>query len=121
MADKIDATEMKLIADIQSTIPLGVKLVATAYDKYGNEMDDIKIDSCVIEAGNDTITESQMILGVDIRNGKRLADLESIVFVAACDSGNESSSIHEGQWLWIKKLRILLPQGLKVDLTEEDK
>ena len=121
VADKIDATEMKLIADIQSTIPLGVKLVATAYDKYGNEMDDIKIDSCVIEAGNDTITESQMILGVDIRNGKRLADLESIVFVAACDSGNESSSIHEGQWLWIKKLRILLPQGLKVDLTEEDK
>lgn len=121
VADKIDATEMKIVADIESTIPLGVKLVATAYDKYGYEMDDIKIDSCMIEAGNDTVTQSQMVLGVDIRNGKRLADLETIVFVAACDSGDESSSIHEGQWLLIKKLRILLPQGLKVDLTEKDK
>ena len=118
IADKIDATELKIVADIESTIPLGVDLTAKAYDKRGIEMDDIIIAPCTIKAGNDTITESEMILDVDIRNGKRLADLDMIVFTAACRSGEGSSSIRDGQWLWIKKLRILLPQGLKVDLTD---
>ena len=121
IADKIDATELKIVADIESTIPLGVELSATAYDKRGMEMDDIKISPCLIKAGSDTITESEMILDVDIKNGKRLADLDMIIFTAACRSGEGSSSIRDGQWLWIKKLRIQLPQGLKVDLTDSMK
>ena len=121
IADKVDATELKIVADIESTIPLGVELSATAYDKRGIEMDDITISPCLIKAGSDTITESEMVLDVDIKNGKRLADLDMIIFTAACRSGEGSSSIRDGQWLWIKKMRILLPQGLKVDLTDSMK
>ena len=61
-----------------------------------------------------------MVLGVDVAKGG-LENLESIVFTAACQSAEGSSSIRKGQWLWIKKMRFKLPQGLKVDLTDSRK
>ena len=117
IADKIEATELQLLADIESTIPLGITLTAKAYDKDWNELTNIIIDSCVVAAGCDTITKSQMVLDVDLQKGG-LENLESIVFTAACQSAEGSSSIRKGQWLWIKKMRFKLPQGLKVDLTD---
>ena len=120
IADKIEATELQLIADIESTIPLGITLTAKAYDKYWNELSSIRIDSCVVAAGSDTITKSQMVLDVDVKKGG-LERLESIVFTAACQSAEGNSSIRKGQWLWIKKMRFKLPQGLKVDLTDSMK
>ena len=120
IGDKIEATQMQLLADIESTIPLGVTLTAKAYDKNWNELRTLKIDSCIIAAGSDTITKSTMVLGVDVAKGG-LENLESIVFTAACQSAEGSSSIRKGQWLWIKKMRFKLPQGLKVDLTDSRK
>lgn len=120
IGDKIEATEMQLLADIESTIPLGITLTAKAYDKYWNELSSIRIDSCVVAAGSDTITKSTMVLDVDVKKGG-LERLESIVFTAACQSAEGSSSIRKGQWLWIKKMRFKLPQGLKVDLTDSMK
>ncbi|MBO7111201.1 MAG: hypothetical protein J6W18_04560 [Bacteroidaceae bacterium] len=120
IGDKIEATEMQLLADIESTIPLGITLTAKAYDKNWNELRSIRIDSCIVAAGSDTITKSQMILDVDVQKGG-LENLESIIFTAACQSAEGSSSIRKGQWLWIKKMRFKLPQGLKVDLTDSMK
>ena len=120
IGDKIEATQMQLLADIESTIPLGVTLTAKAYDKNWNELRTLRIDSCIIAAGSDTITKSTMVLGVDVQKGG-LENLESIIFTAACQSAEGSSSIRRGQWLWIKKMRFKLPQGLKVDLTDSMK
>lgn len=120
IADKIEATRLHLMADIESTIPLGVTLKAKALDKNQNEIRDIKIASCVIAPGNDNITRSTMTLDVDVQKGA-LTKLESIVFTAECQSGDGSASIQKGQWLWIKKMRLQLPEGLKVDLTDMDK
>ena len=120
IGDKIEATQMQLLADIESTIPLGITLTAKAYDKNWNELTTLRIDSCVVAAGSDTITKSTMVLGVDVAKGG-LKDLESIIFTAACQSAEGSSSIRKGQWLWIKKMRFKLPQGLKVDLTDSMK
>ena len=97
-----------------------ITLTAKAYDKYWNELSSIRIDSCVVAAGSDTITKSQMVLDVDVKKGG-LERLESIVFTAACQSAEGNSSIRKGQWLWIKKMRFKLPQGLKVDLTDSMK
>lgn len=120
VADKIDATELKLVADIESTIPLGVTLQAKALDKNQNEIKGIKIGSCVIAPGSPQITRSTMVLDVDVKKGA-LEQLESIVFTAECQSGDGSTSIQKGQWLWIRKMRFQLPQGLKVDLTDMNK
>ncbi len=119
IADKIEDTKLKLMADIESTIPLGVTLKAKALDKNQNEIKDIKIASCVIAPGNENITKSAMTLDVDVQKDA-LTRLESIVFTAECQSGDGSASIRKGQWLWIKKLRLQLPEGLKVDLTEKE-
>lgn len=120
IGDKVEATQMQLLADIESTIPLGITLTAKAYDKNWNELRTLRIDSCIVAAGSDTITKSTMVLGVDVEKGG-LANLESIIFTAACQSAEGSSSIRKGQWLWIKKMRFKLPQGLKVDLTDSMK
>ena len=123
VVDKIEAVQVQLLGDVESTIPLGVALTAKAYDKNWNELTDVRIGSFSVKAGSDTITKAPMILDVDVkRNG--LEKLESIVFTASCESAEEGLSIRKGQWLLIKKLRIRFPEGLKVDLTDavkEDK
>lgn len=125
VADMIDATEMHIASDVESSIPLGILLTAKAYDKNWHELSNISIDSCVIAAGSDTVTKSSMLLGMDVRKGEKnksgLADLEYIIFTAALQSGDESSSIRKGQFLWLNKVRLQLPQGLKVDLTDDKK
>lgn len=118
VADKIEATELKLLADLENTIPLGVTLKAKALDKNDKEISGISIASCVIAPGSPSITKSTMTLDVNVRKGA-LEKLESIVFTAECQSGEGSTSIQKGQWLWIKKVRLQLPEGLKVDLTEK--
>lgn len=117
VADKIEAAQLQLLGDVESTIPLGVILTAKAYDKYWNELTDVRIASFEVKAGSDTVTKSPMVLDVEVKKDG-LEKLESIVFTAACKSGEGGFSIHKGQWLCIKKLRIRFPQGLKVDLTD---
>jgi hypothetical protein len=117
VVDKIDAVEVQLVGEVESTIPLGVTLTAKAYDKNWNELTDVRISSFSIKAGSDTITKAPMVLDVDVKkNG--LEKLESIIFTASCESAEGGFSIHKGQWLLVKKLRIKFPQGLKVDLTD---
>ena len=121
VGDKIEEAELQILGDVESTIPLGVTLSAIAYNENWVKLNDIKIDSCTIAAGReDSITSSPMVLDLTVTNGK-LADLEYIVFSADCESGQENASIRKGQYLYIKKLRLNLPEGLKIDLTEKKK
>lgn len=120
VADKIEAAQIQLLGDVSSTIPLGVTLTAKAYDKNWNELNDIRISSFEIKAGSDTVTRAPMVLDVQATKSG-LQKLESIIFTAACQSSEEGSSIHKGQWLHINKLRIRFPEGLKVDLTDAAK
>ena len=123
VVDKIEAVQVKLMGDVESTIPLGVTLTAKAYDKDWRELTDVRISSFSIAAGSDTVTKAPMVLDVDVKRDG-LEKLESIVFTASCESAEDGFSIRKGQWLLIKKLRIRFPEGLKVDLTDavkEDK
>jgi len=120
IGDKIDETVILLQADIKSTIPLGVSLTAKALDKNNNPLTGlIDIDSCLIGAGNEQGRESRMNLKVDVKKGA-LSRLESIEFTAACQSASDTDvSIKKGQYIDISNLRLKLPEGLKVDLTDE--
>ena len=117
IADMIDDASLQIVADVESTIPLGLSLHTKAYDKNWNELSGINISSFDIKAGSDTISKSVMELGFDVKKGG-LKNLESIVFTIACQSGEGSSGIRKGQWLELKKLRLRLPGGIKVDLTD---
>lgn len=124
VADYIDAADLHIVAAVESTIPLGVVMKAKGYDKNGNYLPNIEIDSCYIAAGSDTVTVSTMKLGMNVHkvgNKSGLSNLDYIVFTAACQSGSESSSIRKGQFLWLKKVRLEIPEGIKVDLTDDKK
>ena len=120
IADKINAATVQIAADVESTIPMGVTLTAKAYDKRGRVLNTIEIDSCSIAPGTESGSKSSMVLGVKVKDGA-LADLESIVFTAACQSGQGSSSVRKGQYIYLDKIRLKLPEGLVVDLTEKKK
>jgi len=117
IADMLDDASLQIVADVESTIPLGLSLTAKAYDKNWQIASGIDISSFEIKAGSDTITKSVMELGLDVKKGS-LANLESIILTIACQSGEEASNIRKGQWIELKKLRLRLPRGIKVDLTD---
>ena len=119
IGDKIEEAELQLLATVESTIPLGVKLEAYALDSKKREMNDMKIVPCVIEAGNDNGSVSTMSLDVKIEKGA-LKNLDAIRFVAACqsDETNDEASLKKGQYIHVKDIKLKFPQGIKVDLTE---
>ena len=117
IGDMIDEANLQILADVVSTIPLGVKLTAKTYDKNGQEVPNIEIASFDIKPGSESGTESLMELGLKVKNGG-LVKLDNIILTLALQSGDEAFSIRKGQWLDINKIRIKFPEGLKIDLTE---
>jgi len=119
IADKIDAVTMELHANATSTIPLGVRLTAKTLDKDGKPVNGITIGQCVIAAGNDQGSSSQVKLEAKVEKGA-LAKLESIEFTAKCESAGSDSkaSLRKGQYLELDKVCLKFPGGVNVDFTE---
>ncbi len=120
VADMIDATSMDLIMVTESTIPLGVSLDLKAYDSNWKEIPGIKISPVRLPAGSQNHAPVSDTLSINVEKGS-LEKLESIIFTAACESAEGVSSIQKGQWLLVGGLKFHLPEGLKVDLTDEMK
>lgn len=120
VADMINDAAITLKAKIKSTLPLGVELVLTPLDINGNLIKDLTINSTEIGAGCESGTVSDLNLGVSVKNGA-LKELESIVFTAKCKTAEEESdkSLRKGQYLELYQMALSLPEGIKVDLTEE--
>lgn len=121
IADKIDAVTMELHANATSTIPLGVRLTAKVLDKDGKPVNGITIGQCVIAAGNDQGSSSQVKLEAKVEKGA-LAKLESIEFTAKCESAGSDSnaSLRKGQYLELDKVCLKFPGGVNVDFTENN-
>ncbi|MBO7114630.1 MAG: hypothetical protein J6V95_05615 [Bacteroidaceae bacterium] len=124
-ADKVmEDLTMELRADsIISTIPLGVKLKATALDEQGVPVPEITVDSCVIAAGNDEgrLLEP-MVLKLYVEKGG-LEKLDAFQFTAECqsDDTNSDGAIKKGQYLHVKGVKLKFPQGIVLDLSEKKK
>ena len=118
--DMINEVNLELEADVESTIPLGVSLKATALDKQLKPMDGITFATCTIAAGNASGAVSTMKLGISVKKGA-LKDLDAIVFTAACQSPDGAdASLRKGQYLYLKNLRFNVPDGFNIDLTDTD-
>lgn len=117
IGDMIEDANLQILADVESTIPLGVKLSAKPYDKNGQIVSNVEITTFDIKPGTESGTKSAMELGLKVKKGG-LTKLDNIVLSLELQSGEEAFSIRKGQWLDIKKIRIRFPEGLKIDLTE---
>lgn len=118
IGDMIENANLQILADVESTIPLGVNLSAKSYDKKGQEVPNVEIATCEIKPGTESGTKSQMELGLKVKDGG-LAKVDNIILTLELQSGEEEFSIRKGQWLDIKKIRIRFPEGLKIDLTNK--
>lgn len=124
-ADKvIENLTMEVRADsIISTIPLGVKLKATALDKQGVPVPEITVDSCLIAAGDDEgRLLDPMVLKLFVEKGG-LEKLDAFQFTAECqsDDNNSNGAIKKGQYLHVKGVKLKFPQGIVLDLSEKKK
>ena len=119
ISDKIEECKLKLMANVESTIPLGVRLTAKALDAKSNEVNGIVINPCVIGAGSENGSTSAMRLEMTVAKGA-LKNLDALVFTAACESGDgaDGSSLKKGQYIHVKDIKLNFPEGLRIDFTE---
>ena len=123
IADKVvGSVRIELNADsIVSSIPLGVNLKVEALDENKNAISEISVDSCLIGAGSD---EGRLLnpltLVLNVKEGG-LKKLDMLKFTARCssdDNNTGTSSIKKGQYLLVRGIKLKLPQGVIIDLTE---
>lgn len=121
ISDKIGDASLRIKAKLESTVPFGITLSATALDADGKPIKDITIGTCEAKPGNSAGTPSDVVFAVSAKNGS-LAVLDALKINASFDSGDseDGSTLKKGQYLWLKDIVIQLPEGIVIDLTETD-
>lgn len=119
IGEQIDETEIQLLADVFTTIPLKVGIIAYPIDKNGARIKDIKISSTVIEAGTEQGIVSPFKLTMTVGKGA-LARFDGIAFSAQCvNDPDVNSQIKEGQYVELTNVKLFLPHGVSVDFTDK--
>ena len=119
IGEQIGETEIQLLADVFTTIPLKVGIVAQPIDRNGAIIKDIKISSTVIEAGTEQGIVSPFKLTMTVGKGA-LARLDGISFTAQCvNDPAVNSQIKEGQYIELTNVKLFLPHGVSVDFTDK--
>lgn len=122
VSDKIAGdAEIDITANVQSTIPFGVIIAGQALDSKGNKLERVTVDTCRIAPGNDNGAESEMAMVLKVKDGG-LKDLESLVLTVCCDvsDGESETGLKKGQYILLRGLKLKIPDGLSVDLTNND-
>jgi hypothetical protein len=123
-ADKVTNLHMKLVADVYSTVPLGIDVSAIPLDLSGEEITSgITISSCKIAAGTlDNAVMSELNLDVMVTDGK-LNILDGMIIKAVCkaDQTENGTALRSDEYLEIKNVRLQIVDGIDVDLTDKKK
>ena len=119
IADKIEEAKLKLVANVESTIPLGVKLTVKAYDWKDRPMSDVEITPCQIGAGAEGGKTMPIQLDFNVKN-YGLKSLDKLVVTAQCESDESTSgaALKKDQYLFIKDITLKAPDGVRIDLTD---
>lgn len=123
-ADKVTNLHMKLVADVYSTVPLGVEVSAVPLDLSGEEITSgITISSCKIAAGTEeNAVMSELNLDVMVTDGK-LSILDGLIIKAVCkaDQTENGTALRSDEYLEIKNVRFEIVDGIDIDLTDKKK
>lgn len=123
-ADKVTNLHMKLVADVYSTVPLGVEVSAVPLDLSGEEITSgITISSCKIAAGTEeNAVMSELNLDVMVTDGK-LSILDGLIIKAVCkaDQTENGTALRSDEYLEIKNVRLEIVDGIDIDLTDKKK
>ena len=125
-ADLADITKqvgLKLSANIESTVPLGLNVTAIPLDIEGNVMQKgVTISTVQVAPGSEgTPSKSLFELDVDIEEGA-ISLIDALVIKAECVSmENETSELRSTQYLHITDAVIQIPDGIVLDFTDNDK
>ena len=125
-ADLADITKqvgLKLSANIESTVPLGLNVTAIPLDIEGNVMQKgVTISTVQVAPGSEgTPSKSLFELDVDIEE-EAISLIDALVIKAECVSmENETSELRSTQYLHITDAVIQIPDGIVLDFTDNDK
>lgn len=120
ISDKIAGdAELDITANVESTIPFGIRIAGLALDSQGHGLDGVSVDTCRIAPGNEKGSECEMKVVLKVKDGE-LENLESLVLTVCCDGadGESEAGLKKGQYLLLRGLKLRIPDGLNVDLTD---
>ena len=118
ISETVNALNLELKSKVTSTIPFGVNLSFKAIDKAGRSVNGISIEPVTVSAGSPAGTTSDMTVKVNISDGT-LKLLDALIIKAQCESGNEGASIEKGQYIQLTDMKLLIRDGLDIDLTDK--
>ena len=118
ISETVTALNLELKSKVTSTIPFGVKLSFKAIDKAGRPVNGISVEPVTVSAGSPAGTTSDMTVKVNISDGT-LKLLDALIITAQCESGNEGASIEKGQYIQLTDMKLLIRDGLDIDLTDK--
>lgn len=120
--DIIEGIKLKLTAQIESTLPLGVSLTATPIDIEGNIIEDgVTVSLIDLAPGSeDEPSSGEFAININMEEGL-ISVLDGFIIVAKCESKeNNRSELRSTQYIHVTDIVLTLPEGLKIDLTETD-
>lgn len=108
---------LQVKADLESTVPFGVQINAQALDEAGKVIPDIIINPVEVKPGTTAGSTSQVLLSLTVKNGSIQA-LDALKITAQLNSAS-ASALGKGQYLWLKNIVLVIPNGVVVDLTDQ--
>lgn len=124
IANKLKNVNIRITAQVESTIPLGVEVSAIPLDLAGNVITSgIEVTSSRIAAGSESSPSiSDLVLSVSVSDG-RLSVLDAFVIKAACSASQTEGGVDlkSTGYLHIKSVVMSVLDGIDIDLTDLDK
>ena len=118
ISDVVSAADVELNAKVTSTIPFGIKLSFKALDKMEHPVNDITLEQVTISPGSTAGTTSEMKVRISVKNNS-LKLLDALVISAQCESSTDGASIKKGQYIELSDMKLLIHDGIDLDLTDK--
>lgn len=120
IGENITSARVQLKGFVTSTVPMNVLISFEPYNKNGQKITDIDINSFTVPAsnGSSTPTPQPILLEVKLKKAGALKDLDNIILKATCSS-NSYSELKNDQYLYFTGLVLKIPEGIGVDLSDK--
>lgn len=116
IGDMISSAEIQLDGKVSSTVPLAVQLTLEPYDCNGQKITGISITPISVPKGSGKPLSFK--IGIDTPGA--LKNLDCLVLKAIC-SADTPSELRGDQYLQITDLVLRIPDGISIDLSDNDK
>ena len=118
--DVVDTKEIYVKATVETTIPANLQASVKLFDRSGNDISDgIKVDlkDFIIKgAENNEAKESPVTIKLTQVKDGYLKRLDRIEYTVNADNVNSNMSLRSNQYIVVKNINVVIPNGIKLTL-----